>query len=295
MKKLAQKIAVFIGLVILLFGFNYLYNSWAIKKPYDLGNCQNLIIGDSRVMTALNPELIPFSVNTAQNSESYFISYHKLKSLLATNTDVSNVILGFSYPSLSAYLDGIYDGDMATGDIMNRIYPIVQPTDFGNIPFDLEKYRLVWFRNMLVYPHNNHHKYVGGFESLEPNLANTDLMGIVNRHYYNKEGNFVGTSATCKAYLDSIIALTTSKNIDLYLINIPLQKEYTKKVPKEIVHYFEEVKKEVVLKGVHVLDYGSLPFVDKDFKDHNHLSKYGAAKISEIVKKDLLTSDIELR
>lgn len=278
---------LFMGLIGVIFGLNYMYNSWAIEQPVHFGKCKNLIIGDSRIMTALDPAFIPNSVNTAQNSESYFISYHKLKSLLATNKQIKKVLLGFSYPSLSAYLDGIYKGDMATGDILNRIYPIVQPADFGNIPYDLEKYQLIWFRNMLVYPHNNHHKYIGGYERLEPNLANTDLTGIVNRHYYTEKKEFVGTSAICKAYLDSIIDLTKQKDISLYLINVPLQKDYTKQVPSEIKNYFDQVKEQVLAKGVTVLDYGKLPFEDQDFKDHNHLSRFGAEKISRMIKEDI--------
>jgi hypothetical protein len=246
-----------------------------------------LVLGDSRMMTAINPRLIPNCINTAQNSESYFISYFKLKSLLKKKNDLKTIIIGFSYPSFSGYMDRIFSGDVATGDVLNRIYPIVKMSDFKNLALDEDKFRQVYFKNMFVYPHLNHHKYIGSFQALKPGMKSANLQSTIQRHYYLQDSSFVGISYINRNYLDSILELTRKKNLKLVLVNVPLQKDYLKKIPIPILQFYEKTKIEFLKNGVRILDYGHLKFENIYFKDHNHLSLFGANKITRQIKKEL--------
>jgi hypothetical protein len=281
------RILSFMAIVLIIMAGNYFFNKTYLNIPPKLNDTEVLIIGDSRLMTGINPDLIPNCKNTAQNSESYLISYYKLKYLLAHQHGIKRVILSFSYPSFSAYLDGIFKGDVATLDVLNRIYPIMGLRDFNGVEVDEQKYYQVLFKNMLVYPHTNHHKYLGGFVKLKPGLERANLDGTIMRHYFDKDTNNIGISKVARAYLDSMIVLTQQKNVELVLVNVPLHKDYLKRIPKNFIDYYDQVKKELELKNVRILDYGGMVIDDKYFKDYNHLDEEGANYITEIIKQAL--------
>ncbi len=286
MKKFIKHIVIFFLLVLVVFAFSGTFNYFQLKNTPSLGDTETLIVGDSRVMTAINPELIPNSKNIAQNSESYIISYYKLKFLLKNNTKVKKVILSFSYPSFSAYLDGIFKDDIATADVFGRIYPIMKPNDFGSLEIDKFKYYKVLFKQMFVYPHTNHYQYMGGFTRLKYGLDKADLEGVVQRHYFDKDSNNIGISSCASQYLDSIVELTKQNNIKLILVNIPFQKKYLEKVPSNFIEYYNLQKSRMLEKVVTVLDYGQIELPDTYFKDYNHLDLEGANYFTEMLKKD---------
>jgi hypothetical protein len=287
MKRFIKHILIFFLLVLVVFGINGIFNYFQLKKIPSLGATETLIIGDSRVMTAINPELIPNSKNIAQNSESYIISYYKLKSLLLKENKVKRVVLSFSYPSFSAYLDGIFKDDIATADVFGRIYPIMRPKDFGNLEVDKFKYYKVLFKQMFVYPHFNHHQYMGGFTRLKYGLDKADLEGVLQRHYFDKDSNNIGISICASQYLDSIVDLTKQKNIELVLVNIPFQKKYLERVPFNFVEYYNQQKSRMIKNGVTVLDYSQVQLPDQYFKDYNHLDIEGADFFTEMLKRDI--------
>ncbi len=286
MRAFISRILVFLGLVLLLMGGNFMFNRMQLKRAPLLTDTEVLVIGDSRLMTGINPALIPHCKNTAQNSESYIISYYKLKYLLAHNSGIKQVILSFSYPSFSAYLDGIFKGDVATADVLNRIYPIMGIADFHGVDLDVYKYYQVWFKNMMVYPHTNHHKYMGGFVKLQPGIQRANLDGTIMRHYFDKDTNNIGISKIAHQYLDSIVDLTKQKNVELILVNVPLHKDYLKRIPENFVEYYDGVKLELEAKHIKVLDYGHMIIEDKYFKDYNHLDEEGANLVTELIKAD---------
>ena len=287
MKKFIQHIFIFSGLVLFIAAGVGLFNYSKMKVPPDLGGAEILFVGDSRVMTAINPDSIPHSKNIAQNTESYFISYHKLKLILAHNKSIKKVFLGFSYHNFSAYVDNIFKDDMATEDIFNRVYPLVQPGDFGTIPIDKYKYYKILLKQVLIYPHNNHQKYLGKFEALPYGLDKANLQSVIMRHYYDKDSNNIGTSSYASSYLDSIIRLTHEKDVKLILVNIPLQQKYFEKIPNNFIQYYDDQKLRLQKMNLEVLDYGSLQLPDRYFKDYNHLDLDGANFFTEMLKQDL--------
>lgn len=289
MRKFVLHILLFFVLVITIFGAFGIFNYFQLKKIPNLGDTEILIVGDSRVMTAINPDELPNSKNIAQNSESYIISYYKLKYLLAKENKVKKVILSFSYPSFSAYLDGIFKDDIATADVFSRIYPIMKPENFGNLEVDKFKYYKVLFKQMFVYPHVDHHKYMGGFTKLKYGLDKADLEGVLQRHYFDKDSNNIGISICASHYLDSIVDLTKQKNIELVLVNIPFQNKYLERVPSNFIEYYNTEKTRMLENGVTVLDYSQVQLPDEYFKDYNHLDLEGANFFTGMVKKDLLS------
>lgn len=286
MKSFIVKILVFCSIVAVIFAGNFVFNSYQLLKAPKLVGTEVLVVGDSRMMSAINPDLIEHCTNAAQNSESYFISYHKLKYIFKFRTGIKKVIIGFSYPSFSAYLDGIFKDDVATSDVLNRIYPIVSLKDFGKLEVDKEKYYQILFKNLLVYPHTNHQKFMGGFTPLKAGIPRANLEATIQRHYFDKDTNNIGISFCASQYLDSIIDLTKANDVELILVNAPLHKDYLDLIPQNFVEYYERVKADCAAKNVKVLDYGHVLFQDWFYKDYNHLSLEGANELTEMVKKD---------
>lgn len=287
MTKFIVRILIYAGIVMAVMAGNYLFNKNYMNRPPVLEEARVIIAGDSRIMTSIDPEKIDSSVNIAQNSESYVITYHKLKLILENNDNVEQILLGFSYPSFSAYLDGIFEDDIATADVLTRIYPLMSLEDFTVLEVDEEKYYQVLFKNLFVYPHINHQKYMGGFSRLEYGLDKADLESVILRHYYDEDTNNIGISPVAEKYLDSIILLAEEEEVELILVNVPLQEDYLEQIPENFREYYEEVKQECISEGVEVLDYGDLPMEDRYFKDYNHLDYEGATYFTSIIKQEL--------
>jgi hypothetical protein len=267
--------------------FNFVFNSYFLKHSQFVSKAQTIVIGDSRMMTGIDPSLINNCINTAQNSESYFISYYKLKYILKHSKNVKKVILGFSYPSFSGYMDKIYKNDLATSDVLNRIYPIISIEDFGPLEVDKEKYYTILFRNMLVIPHINHEKFIGEYSPLPSGMQNANVNSTIKRHYFDKDSINSGISYINRSYLDSIINLTKSQNIDLYLVNLPLQKDYIQRIPENFISFYDQTKKELIDQNITILDFGNELIDDENFKDHVHLSSNGASLISKRINQVL--------
>jgi hypothetical protein len=287
MKEFIKKIILFLICVFIIMLLNYFFNISRVNKKPILTSTKLLIAGDSRVMTAINPDLIPNSRNIAQNSESYFLTYHKLKFILPANPQIKSIVMGFSYPSFSAYMDRLYYNDIATTDIFSRFYPIMLPNDFAPLKIDEKKYYQVYFKQMLLLPHLKHEQYLGEFTPLPYGLNKANLENVVKRHYFDKAGKNVGISKISTAYLDSIIKYCNSQKINLTLVNIPFQRDYLKSVPSNFIEFYNSKKLELVGRGIKILDYSKMELDNKYFKDYNHLDIDGANYFSSFIKSDL--------
>lgn len=288
MKEFIKKVILFLGCIMVIMLCNYFFNISRVNKKPVLTSTNLLIAGDSRVMTAINPDSIPNSRNIAQNSESYFLTYHKLKFILPANPQIKNLVIGFSYPSFSAYMDGLYYQDIATADIFSRFYPIMLPKDFAPLKIDESKYYQVYFKQMLLLPHLKHEQYLGEFTKLPYGLNKANLESVVKRHYFDKNNKNIGISKISTAYLDSIINYCNQQNIKLTLINIPFQKDYLKSVPQNFIDFYNSKKSELTSRGVRILDYSQLELDNKYFKDYNHLDLDGANYFTAQIKKELI-------
>lgn len=286
MKEYIKKVTLFSFCIIILMLMNYFFNLSRVNKKPILKGTTILIAGDSRVMTAINPDSIPNSRNIAQNSESYFLTYHKLKFILPANPQIKRLVIGFSYPSFSAYMDRLYYKDIATTDIFSRLYPIMLPKDFAPLKVDETKYYQVYFKQMLLLPHLKHEQYLGEFTKLPYGLNKANLESVVKRHYFDKNNNNIGISRTSSAYLDSIIAYCKQQNINLTLVNIPFQKDYLRSVPNNYIVFYNSKKEELIKRGVRILDYSQMELDNKYFKDYNHLDLEGANYFTSLLKTE---------
>lgn len=288
MKQFIQKVGFYLFIVALILTGNFIFNSYQVEHAPMLPEARTVVIGDSRMMTGVDPQRLENSRNYAANSESYFISYYKLRYILNHSKGIKQIVLGFSYPSLSAYMDGIFQNDMATADVLDRVYPIISLDDFGAIPVDKEKYRIACFRNLFVYPHTNHTPFLGGFESLPEGINKETIPLIIRRHYFINDSVNCGTSQINRNYLDSIQKLTEANGIHLIFVNLPVHKEYRDQIPENFVQFFEQTKREMESKSmVYVLDFGANSCEDELFKDAVHLSNKGAEFYTQKIREAL--------
>lgn len=291
MKLFVRKISFYLILIIIIFGCNYAYNSYQIEHFEQLKGTKTIIVGDSRMMTGVDPHYLENSMNYAQNSESYFVSYFKLKFILKNSVGIKHIILGFSYPNFSAYQDGFYNNDIATADVLNRIYSIVKLSDFKELKVNASKFNMAYFRNMFLFPHSNHTPFLGNYTELTPSTEKLKVDNIIQRHYFSSDSTNIGISEINVKYLDSIRYFLKSRNVKLTLVNLPLPASYLNKIPKNFISKFDQVKEKLKSdKNCSVLDFGKENCPTNYFKDAVHLSNIGSKVYSKKINQILVQS-----
>ncbi len=308
MKYFLVKLMIFISLLSIFSLLCYQFNSYLISNtPYQTPPLTTkLILGDSHINCAIDPQIIGNSVNIAMNAEPYIISYYKLAYLLPHNPSIRTLIVGFSPHNLSAFNDIKLKDKRWAKNMFDRYYPLISYPKLQQLPIDYNKY-IGRFAHHYLLPNGNYlknyyltkrqtttainHPYIGYYpQSNGSIMKSSSLKKIIHRHYYSPQdtSKFIGISSTSKVYLEKIIALCQQKNIQVVLVNAPVHPSYFQNIPSSIQHYFEDLKTELVsLPNVNLKDYGQMPLTLPDFLDYDHVNSLGAASVSKRLKQEM--------
>lgn len=293
MQKFIRRTKLFIfGYIIYLITI-YCFNNLVIKyKNFDFSNLNVLILGDSHAGTSLNPDYFKNSKNISLNSESYIPSYLKLKLILQRCT-IDTVLLSFSPHNLSG------SNDLKFSDKWNKLYYYRYYSLFSRdilitMNFNLLEYLSIYIEKMFLFPNVNHlENLIGSFNKVKNNLSNLSIEEKklsanqrLERHYFNK-GELLHISNSCINYLDSIVTLCRSKNIELFLISPPIHSMYFNSIPKLFQDAFLNEKARLENMNQTIYDYTNETFDDSLFADINHLNFNGANVFSNIIRKRL--------
>lgn len=100
--------------------------------------------------------------------------------------------------------------------------------------------------------------------------------------YYNN-GRLNPFSEINIEYLNKIVELCKSKDVNLYTLNTPLYDYYAKKVPKK---YKEKLHEIISESQINYIDLSNLEFKREYFiPDGDHVSKLGAKATSAVLNK----------
>ncbi len=130
-------------------------------------------------------------------------------------------------------------------------------------------------------------KYYPGIKRV---LNDTLIKETILWHFYtDSTGKEVESFSTLQSeYLEKIIVLCKEKNINLVLLNTPLQEHYYKLVPEKFISAYYSYMKELEDKyNIVLYDYPQQKYPDEYFGDGNHLNRKGASVFTQQVMNRL--------
>jgi hypothetical protein len=290
MKKFIFRSLVFLALFCLFCAVNYGFNQYQIDHNSGyLLNTKTLIIGDSQIEHALNPDFFKNSRNVAKAGEPYISTFYKLKFLLKKNPQINRTIVGLSLYNLTAYNDTKFVDSNWSKNQLENAYPFLNLEKLHDLPLDKKRYWQTQFRHKLLLPKTNHEKYLGHFVAYPTSdLKKLDVQQRIHAHYYNGDALYTVSQISLNM-LDSIIQLCDQQEVELVFVVPPLHLQYRENIPE----YFQQLWKTVLIslenKQVNILNYSEWSLPDDCFRDYNHLNKKGADLLSKKIVERLKT------
>ncbi|HSW54533.1 MAG TPA: hypothetical protein VLH59_05530 [Ignavibacteriaceae bacterium] len=333
MKLFIKKIFLFtivFGIFSVIVGQIYLHNYLKIvfsEEAFRLPeNITTVFFGDSHANTTFDPEIIENSFNASVESEIYFTTYSKMKSLLKSNPQIKNVVLSHGYHNLSfAYNKDILFSDKyyslfdqwgkeiihsaANGQLLEYKYGpfnsffsrwFAYLEHFVNSTFIRLKYdvgvpvNLTDYLNFYVSILRNNPKlnefplYPGNYRSDKSNLEESLTNKFINLHYYI-DGE-VGSSGIMIESLYRMAETCREYNVNFFLINTPIHSSFKSKIPEYYIKLYDEVLIDLKDKfdNIYYYDFSSVDYPDSLFGDGDHLNAPGMERFSNEIK-DLFT------
>ena len=247
-----------------------------------------LIAGDSHAQPALNPIYFASAQNIAQSAEPLYVSYWKLKQLLPRSS-AETVLLSFSYLTLSPIREWTLSDERWSSMMSSRVYAIADIDSVQEIEVDRFVFYKTRFKNMCLLPRWRHDSYMGeGYFNFDRSVLTTVDEDIA-RHFF-LDGESLPVSRVQAVFLDSIVALTRREQIELILVTTPIHRSYFERIPDQFITGFEEKKREMIRRGIQVLDYSKLNVSDEEFLNVTHLNEHGATRFSKLLSERIARS-----
>lgn len=279
MKRFILKTSIFLLILISFFSINWIINQLIIRNTVKHLDSNLIFVGDSHIQNAINPKFLPGSINIAQPAEPYILTYWKLKKILRTNQS-GKVVLGFAPHNIAKFNDYKFSDSKWASEMFKRSYPIEEFNTIKNeIEIDYTEYYKTLFKKLCFYPHDNHSRsYIGNFSNSTNNKIN-DFEETINRHFYYKN-NRPDISELSIKYLDSIVLLISTSQKKLILLNTPVHRNYSQRVPENIYKKYCDLVENFKSLNVTVIDKFVNDYNDSMFLNVDHLNTYGAKKLS---------------
>ena len=269
---------------IMYFSINTIINIYIYKNiNIHLEKKNILIIGDSHIEKALDPNKFYSAHNIAQSAEPYILTYWKLKKILEYYVP-DTLLIGFSHHNISKFNDYKFSNKIWSTEMFKRSYII---EDFKSInkkiPIDYyEYYKFLW-KKISFYPHDNHIHFLGSYKI--NNLTNiNNWNSAINRHFYYNN-NELNISNISKDYLDSLLIISKKYNILPILIGSPVHENYFNNIPDNLKIEFNALKNSY--EDIIIIDNIQLFYPDSLFLNTDHLNSYGSSLFTEKIISEL--------
>lgn len=259
-----------------------------VKIPFE--EATNIVLGHSHPECALNDSIIDNFKNHARSGESVFYSYHKLVRIINENKKLENVFLDISNNQLTKRLpDKEIWRDSSANEYgmlfsyfsFNELQMLFQNNQMLSL-FLIKDYIKRIFTNDFDYP-----SVRGGYLYLERDKLQEQIKNSLKGEQSEK-------AKLCMIsieYISKIIQLCDENNLNLYLVRMPLHRDYLKYI--DVIQddlYFEVI--EQYFSNQKFIDFKNFPLLDEDYGDLGHLNYKGAKKFSiwfdDILKNGLL-------
>lgn len=268
-------------------------NSYTYKRQYmeqHADEIQTLVLGSSYAYDGIDAEFLPRAFNLANSSQCFEDDYRLLVKYLPQMDSLQSVILPMSYSSLQM-----------VSSSNRRVYYTIYMDIYPRWP--LSKYSFECFNLELMTKKIAKHL-------LNENIVRCDSLGQrlghtlatrpkdwQNTQALAKNDRFVGASAMPYVeeniqWLQQMAALCEGRDVNLYLLAMPILAEYRKAMPNEQIALMERVMQDMaeIYHNVHVLDYQSWGKED-DFYNATHLNTAGAELFTTMLMGAIWSND----
>lgn len=243
--------------------------------------------GDSHIAAGINDSILSSSVNIALSSQPYFHSYNVLGTLLPNNPEIKTVLLGYAYHSLSPNMDSLVitkKSDLENCGDRGR-YLIISPLSY-TCHIVIKDGVEVLLRSIV-----NHIRigistkeildrpYMGEYYlSNSHNMSQENTDAALQIQYYNRAGEVQNEIAIYQLYyLYRISELCNKNDVELYLLNTPISRQYFEAIPRGYIDNYRYIASTV---DATLLDFHDFPLPDSCYGDADHLNYYGATEFS---------------
>ncbi len=271
---------------------NYCYNLSNIKndKPFKNFHPTLFFMGDSHIMTDINPALFEKAINMGFHGEPLYITQLKAQKVQEESPHKNiRLIIGIGPQNLSDFNEEKLLKDKHAKKIWDTYYPILLPPasvfEKYNLKYDRRSYFKGIVRNMCLYPKNKHDSWKGHFEARDYALNTADLQKTIQRHFYDSRGRLRNISQAAIRALDTLC--NNSKAGLIALVVLPVHPAYKKKIPPRFLNFFQKWITKHESRGIPVLNYMEYPLPDSAFYDYDHLNKEGARIFAPVLNADL--------
>lgn len=268
-------------------------NSYTYKRQYmeqHADELQTLVLGSSYAYDGIDASVLPAAFNLANSSQCFEDDYRLLAKYLPQMDSLQSVILPISYSSLQM-----------VSSSNRRVYYTIYMDIYPRWP--LSKYSFECFNLELMTKKIAKHllnEDIVRCDSLGQRLGHT--LAARPRDWQNtqalaKNDRFVGASAMPYVeeniqWLQQMAALCEGRDVNLYLLAMPILAEYREAMPNEQITLMERVMQDMAEKyhNVHVLDYQSWG-KDDDFYNATHLNTDGAELFTTMLMGAIQSND----
>ncbi|MEF9923579.1 MAG: hypothetical protein RSA66_06775 [Muribaculaceae bacterium] len=296
MKRFIKLSIIFIIPVCLILGIteyaarqvpnSYKYKYARLQELQD--SLQILILGSSHAYMGLDPSCFTLNTfNAANVSQPLCIDDYLAHKFIPKSPKLRYVILPISY---STFFEELKDGEEWFREIAYTLY--MDYPEYG--VFTKQHYELSNF-NTAIDKLKQHYIYHKDLIQLTPtgmskmyylnNRAKNDWDNGATRASLHLSKDFEGEIMRRNiTYLGDIASLTHKMGIQLILVTTPVRASYLKNIDKKQLAKMYGIINTFCRKynNIRYLDYFSdtLSYTDIDFYDSDHLSEYGAKKLS---------------
>ncbi len=288
-------------------------------QPYILdSNIKTVFLGDSHIKGGVIFKMIPNSINVGQAFEPLAISFLKARHIVDNNPQIDKLVVGFSYNNLSTINNYFFNDPRWRGEMFKRSYPIIAYDELKSIKPDWQSLIVNYSKNIIVpniqyianlFRTNKVYPFIekklsfdideskvdslirtsyaiNDLPNLKLNKARKKLDKITDVHFNYKSSE--GLSLSSLEFMRKLVAYTKRKQIDLYLVSMPMHRDYLAKVPKKVKQkYTNTVKRITKNQHVHHIDLSKKVDIDLLYRNHDHLNALGAVRATEMIAKAL--------
>ena len=251
MKRFIRDIVIFVVALLILFGgaewgAESIPNSYTYKRDYmELygGEIKTLILGSSNAYDGLNPCVLPNAFNLANSSQTLEDDYRLLAKYIDSMDSLRTVIVGLGFHSLAA-----------TPEANRRMYYTIYMDLYSRWPlsrysfelFDLEaltKKIIKYVVSRDVTRCDSIGQRIGHTKEAAKTGAewwNKDVLSLVENDRFDIGYRRMEIEDNLR-YLHAIVDLCNAHGVQPVIVQMPVMKEYKRRLPEEQVALMKEV------------------------------------------------------
>jgi hypothetical protein len=300
-------ISFLLSLLVLSVGYKFIVIDRIYSNlDYRLSdNISTVIVGASHLQLGINDSSNQQALNLSNSGMPYYFTYAKSKRLLEQNPQISKLVISLSPIHISPYGDSILFSDKGLSrensflffplldeykSLGNRRYSV----DFiaaylkynMGVPFNyMEDFKLFLksFRQNITF---KDHSFSGSYKPYNENKIESEKLKHKATLYFGGEEQFSDYSIQT---VNRIAELTGKYNVKLYVLNMPIHKEFKKLIPST----YSDQQNKLILKlkknhnHIKYIDYSNYALLDDDYFDGDHINVSGAEKLLKSIEQDV--------